>query len=74
VRRLETKFQARVEFHLLDIDQPEAHDLAVRYGVPGIPTIVLLDSEGKVFKLLPGNQSEDQLAAAIEELLAVTSP
>jgi thioredoxin-related protein len=74
VRRLEVQYQDRVDFHVLDIDQPAAHDLAVRYGVAGIPTIVLLDSEGEVFKLLPGDQSEDQLVAAIEELLAVTSP
>ena len=74
MRRLEAQYQDRVDFHVIDIDQPAAHDLAVRYGVTGIPTIVLLDSEGNVFKLLPGDQSEDQLADAIEELLAVTRP
>jgi thioredoxin-related protein len=74
VRRLEAQYQDQVDFQAIDIDQPAAHDLAVRYGVAGIPTIVLLDSEGNVFKLLPGDQSEDQLAAAIEALLAVTSP
>jgi thioredoxin-like negative regulator of GroEL len=70
VRRLETKYQDRVDFHIFDIDQPPTHDLAVRYGVAGIPTIVLLDANGGVFRLMLGEQSEDQLAAAIEDLLA----
>jgi thioredoxin-related protein len=73
VRRLQAQYQDRVEFHIFDIDQPPAHDLAVRYGAAGIPAIVLLDAEGNLFRLLSGNQSEDQLAAAIEDLLAATS-
>jgi thioredoxin-related protein len=73
VRRLETKYQDRVDFHVFDIDQPPVHDLAIRYGVAGIPTIVLLGANGSVFRLMPGDQSEDQLAAAIEDLLAITN-
>lgn len=41
-----------------------------RYRVMGIPMIVLLDVEGDVFQTLFGYQTEEQLWAAVEALLA----
>jgi len=73
VRRLEAQYQDRIDFHVFDIDQPAAHELAERYGVAGIPAIVLLDAKGNMVKSLSGHQTEDQLTTAIEGLLAATS-
>jgi protein disulfide-isomerase len=51
---------------LLDVDQPGSAEAARRYGVSAIPTILLVDGDGKVLKR--GNyMSKDALLRFIEE-------
>jgi thioredoxin-related protein len=51
---------------LLDVDQPGSAEPARRYGVSAIPTILLVDGDGKVLKR--GNyMSKDALLRFIEE-------
>ena len=69
VRRIEEQYQDRIDFHVLNIDDYSTNELADRYQVFGVPTIVLLDAEGRTFKILLGYQTEKQLTAAVEELL-----
>ncbi len=70
VRRLEETYKDRVDFHVLNIDYLSNRDLANKYRAVGIPMIVLLDSEGDIFQTLFGYQTEEDLIAAVEALLA----
>ncbi len=72
VRRLEENYQDRIDFHVLNIDQRSTNDLAITYRVTGIPMIVLLDAQGDLFRTLIGYQTEDQLTAAVNDLLAAS--
>ncbi len=69
IRRMEAQYQDRVDFHILNVDDISTHDLAARYDVTAIPTIVLLDAQGQTFKILVGYQTEDQLVTVLDELL-----
>jgi thioredoxin-related protein len=70
VQRVEEFYQGRVDFHVLNVDHLSSRDLMNKYQVTGIPLIVLLDAQGEVFEILLGYQTEDQLFAAVERLLA----
>jgi thioredoxin-like negative regulator of GroEL len=70
VRRLEEAYQDRVDFHILNIDHHTTAELAIKYQVAGIPMIVLLDSNGDPFRVMVGPQTEEDLFAAVEALLA----
>jgi thioredoxin-related protein len=70
VGRLEETYKDRIDFHILNIDHLSNRDLANTYRVVGIPMIVLLDAEGEVFQTLFGYQTEEQLIAAVEALVA----
>jgi thioredoxin-related protein len=70
VRRVEALYQDRVDFHILNVDRPMTTPLRREFQVPGVPTIVLLDAEGEVFRKIVGYQTEEQLVTAIEALLA----
>lgn len=69
VRRIEETYQDRVDFHILNVDHPSTTPLATRYRIPGIPTLVLLDSHGDVFEMAVGYLTEEDLIAAVERLL-----
>ncbi len=70
VRRLEEAYADRVTFHILNADLLSTRDLAYRYQVSAIPLIVLLDSDGTLVERLVGFQTEEQLQAALDRLLA----
>jgi thioredoxin-related protein len=69
VRRIEEIYQDRIDFHVLNVDELSSRPLMEQYQVQGIPLIVLLDAEGKVFNTLLGYQTEEQLTAQVEALL-----
>jgi thioredoxin-related protein len=70
VGRLEKTYSGQIDFHVLNIDHLSSRDLMTKYHVVGIPMIVLLDAQGEVFRTLVGFQTEEQLIAAVEALLA----
>jgi thioredoxin-related protein len=70
VGRLEKTYSEQIDFHVLNIDHLSSRDLMTKYHVVGIPMIVLLDAQGEVFRTLVGFQTEEQLIAAVEALLA----
>lgn len=39
--------------------------LAQRYAIPGLPTTIVVDSQGRIAALLPGAQTEASLTAAL---------
>lgn len=73
VRRLEEDYAEQVDFHILNIDLISTRDLAIQYGVSAIPNIVLLDAAGNIVDQFVGYQTEDDLIAAVENLLVVSS-
>jgi thioredoxin-related protein len=70
VGRLEKTYSEQLDFHVLNIDHLSTRDLTTKYHIVGIPMIVLLDAQGDVFRTLFGFQTEEQLIAAVEALLA----
>ncbi len=70
VRRLEEAYADRVTFDILNVDLLSTRDLAYRYEVSAIPLIVLLDAEGNLVERLVGYQTEEQLQAALDRLVA----
>jgi len=70
VRRLEETYADRVTFDILNVDLLSTRDLAYQYEVSAIPLIVLLDAEGSLVERLVGFQTEEQLQAALDRLLA----
>lgn len=73
VRRIEGQYHDQVNFHILNVDQPSTTPLAVEHQVTAIPLIVLLNADGSVYQRLVGYQTEDQLRARMEDLLAANS-
>ncbi len=69
VRRIEEVYGDVIDFHFLNIDLPSTRDLAMQFHVRGVPTIVLLDAEGRLMEQFIGFQSDDQLQAAVDLLL-----
>ena len=43
--------------------------LATRYGVRGVPTLILLDGSGKLVLQQVGMPQRDEINAAVDELL-----
>lgn len=70
VRRLEATYGDRLDFHILNIDHLSTQALAARYRIRGIPTIVLLDTRGRLVDVMLGYRTEEELIAAVEALLA----
>lgn len=73
VRRLEETYQDRIDFHILNVDHYSTTPLANQYHVMGIPTIILLDDKGDVFRAYLGYLTEEELVTTIEVLLAAHS-
>ncbi|HEX3051677.1 MAG TPA: thioredoxin domain-containing protein [Aggregatilineaceae bacterium] len=69
VRRIEEAYGDVIDFHFLNIDLPSTRDLAMQFHVRGVPTIVLLDAEGRLMGQFIGFQSDDQLQVAVDLLL-----
>lgn len=66
VDALATDFDGRVKVGKLDVD--ECEDVAARYGVMTIPTIILFKN-GEVVKKTVGVQSKASLVEAVEAML-----
>lgn len=48
-------------YEVVSVDIDEEPDLAVKYGVRGIPTLVLVNEEGNVVDRLVGNITKDHI-------------
>ena len=61
------EYEGRVKIGKCDVDQ--AQDLATKFGIMSVPTIIFFKGGEKVDSLL-GNQPKEKLKEKIEELLA----
>lgn len=55
-----------IEFQELDVDENE--DLAVKYGIRGVPSTIFINNKGEMVDRLAGLQTEDALVSKIREV------
>lgn len=55
-----------IEFQELDVDENE--DLAVKYGIRGVPSTIFINNKGEMVDRLAGLQTEDALVNKIREV------
>lgn len=55
-----------IEFQEIDVDENE--DLAVEYGIRGVPATIFLNNKGEVVGRLTGLQTEQTLVEKIREV------
>ncbi len=65
---LAQEFDGRVKFAKVDIDVEGNKDLAVKYGVMSVPTLIIF-SNGEVKETLVGVTSKSKLQQKLEQLL-----
>jgi len=51
----------------LDIDDEKAYELAEKFGIRGVPTMVLVDDEGKELKRWVGLQDAKEVEKEVNE-------
>lgn len=69
VDRIERDLEERARVLRIGVMDDVGRQLAVRYGVRGVPTLVLLDGEGEVVLAQAGVPRRGEILAAVEELL-----
>ncbi len=65
---LAQEFDGRVKFAKVDIDVEGNKDLAVKYGVMSVPTLIIFNS-GEVKETMVGVTSKSKLQQKLEQLL-----
>jgi thioredoxin-related protein len=68
VDRLERELEGRAQVLRLNVMDDVGGTLAMRYGVRGVPTFVLLDGAGKVALAQAGMLNRAEITAAVEQL------
>lgn len=72
VLRLAPDYQEKGLTHRkIRVKTPEGKELASKYGIKGLPTILFLDEEGKELGRKTGAPDEDKLRNDIEKLLGL---
>lgn len=64
---LATEFNGKVRFAKINVD--ECRDVPARFGVRGIPTLILFQAGQKVNELV-GNQPKDKIRAMLSQVSA----
>ncbi len=72
VHRLEIDYWGQVEFLYLDIDDSAVAQYKQQFNFRYQPHLILLDGEGNVVQEYVGAQPEEDLRAALDNLLAVS--
>ena len=49
--------EAGIPFNEVDVDSDEGRELAIKFGVRGLPTTLFIDEEGNVVKTIVGIKS-----------------
>jgi cytochrome c-type biogenesis protein len=65
---LEQDLTGRAQVLRLSVMDDVGGELAMRYGVRGVPTFVLLDGTGEVVLRQAGIPAQDEIKAAVAEL------
>jgi thioredoxin-like negative regulator of GroEL len=70
VGALAERYQGKAKVIHMNVDDPAAQPFLNKYNVRGTPTIVLLDRHGHVASNVPGWPGEQQVAQALDTLVA----
>ena len=65
---LERDLEGKAQVVRLSVTDSVGGKLAVRYGVRGVPTMVLLDGDGEVVYAKAGSPNRGEVIAAVEGL------
>ncbi len=66
--RIERDLGDRVQFLRLSVVEGAGRELAVRYGVRSLPTLIVLDGNGQVVLEQIGTPSRDDIFVAVDRL------
>jgi thioredoxin-related protein len=66
---LERDLEGKAQVVRLSVTDGVGGQLALRYGVRGVPTMVLLDGDGEVVYARAGSPNRGEIMAAVEGLL-----
>ncbi len=69
IRHLEDDYGLLVDFYWLNVDESANRELITQYQVRFVPTIILLDEDGRVADLFVGYTPEEILRRSLERLL-----
>lgn len=50
---------------VVEIDVDEAQEVAIRYGIRGVPTLVVIDDDGKELRRKSGTMSENDFRSFV---------
>ena len=67
--RLERELEGQAQVLRLNVTDDVGGNLALRYGVRGVPTFVLLDGAGQVVLAQAGMPDRAEIVATVERLL-----
>jgi len=70
VHRLERDYDGQINFVYLDVDDPAAAAFKKELPFRGLPTLVLLNSEGEIVKEWVGLVKAEKMIPVFEEVLA----
>ena len=71
MRGLQTRYDGKIRFLRINIDDKESQPILKKYNVRGTPTIVLLDRSGRVASNAPGWVGDQQVDDALKALAAL---
>ena len=66
---LRDEYGGWVDVYFYDTENPANYGVVSQYGVRGLPTTIILDSNGNIGGRLSGFASADQLRAAINRVV-----
>jgi cytochrome c-type biogenesis protein len=69
VLALENEFHGKVEFIIVDVDDPQGQQLAGRFGVGTIPAFFIMDGKGNMVFEDVGTFDKRTLAKKIKEAI-----
>ena len=70
IAALEAQYAGRIKFIEVNVDQESGRRLAAEYRISGSPTYLFVYADGFVVGQLVGRQTEADMQAALEALLA----
>jgi len=69
VDRLKDDYEGKVDFQILDVEKDaEASELFDSLGLQFVPSFVFMHSDGSESETLVGEQTEEQMKAALDKL------
>jgi thioredoxin-related protein len=69
VSEVKAEYEDRVEFRIIDVDQPETEQESKKFKLTAIPTFIFFDKSGKQVDQVVGTLTKAEFRTKIEKLL-----